>query len=96
MLFYFSVDENKRLQGVSSSPSGNPDEIAFEFDDDHEIVKDPMMSFFYKYIDGALIKDTEYMEQCEKEFKEKQNKPSIDEMNAVAILELAETIMGGK
>lgn len=76
MKIYFTVDENNRLTGWQSNPSHVEGEIELEVDDDHEVLQ---RSMIYKYIDGELIKDEEFLEELKEEYEKEQNKPSEQE-----------------
>ena len=92
MKIYFTLDENNRLTGWQSNPSHVDGEIELEVDDDHEVLQ---RSMIYKYIDGELVKDEEYLEELKEEYEKEQNKPSELDMLALAIMELGQLIMNG-
>ena len=92
MKIYFTLDENGRLTGWQSNPSHVEGEIELEVDDDHEVLQRPMI---YKYIDGELIKDEEYLEELKEEYEKEQSKPSELDMLALAVMELGQLIMNG-
>ncbi|WP_330948943.1 hypothetical protein [Virgibacillus sp. MG-45] len=68
----------------------NENEIQITIPDDHPIHNDNYM--VYRYVDGELVKDESYQERLIEEEQEKQRKPSKEDMNAIAILELAEQL----
>lgn len=89
MQIYFNIDDNNRLTGWSSTPEGFVHGI--DIDEDHEIFTSDAMVF--KYENGELIKDEAYQKQL---IEEQENKISDEQMNAIALMELTEIIMGGK
>lgn len=76
MKIYFTLDENNRLTGWQSNPSYVDGEIELEVDDDHEVLQRTMI---YKYIDGELVKDEEYLEELKEEYEQDRNKPTENE-----------------
>ena len=92
MKIYFTLDENGRLTGWQSNPSHVEGEIELEVDDDHEVLQRPMI---YKYIDGELVKDEEYLKKLKEEYEKEQSKPSELDMLALAVMELGQLIMNG-
>lgn len=89
---YFTVDENNRLNELSSTSTRKENEFCIEVDDNHEVLLGNYEIF--KYENGELIKDEEYQEELIEEEEERQNKPNDEEMNAIALMELTELIMG--
>ena len=88
MKIYFTLDENNRLTGWQSNPSHVEGEIELEVDDDHEVLQRPMI---YKYIDGELVKDEEYLEELKEEYEQERSKPTeLERLEALenAMLEL--------
>ena len=94
---YFTLDETRHLDGWSSTPSPNPEEIASEVDEDHEVLRNP---FIFRYENGELIKDVEYQQQLIAERKErKRNEMSPEEMKErIRLLQAAldELLLGGE
>ncbi|GGB41797.1 hypothetical protein GCM10011409_19190 [Lentibacillus populi] len=88
---YFVVDDNNYISG-GLSYGKMEGAIELEVPDNHEIFKYDANVF--KYENGKLIKDEEYQKQLIAEEEEKQNLPSDEEMNAIALMELTELIMG--
>lgn len=86
MKIYFNLIDG-RLDGWSSSPQENKYEA--EVSDNHEVLINP---FIFKFENGEFIKDTEYQNQLIAEAEKESNTPNQEEINAVAILELAEII----
>lgn len=87
---YFLLDNEGYLTGISSNSYRDDDEIKLEVEEDHEIFTSDAMVF--KYENGELTKD----EERQKQLLDEQSKPSDEQMNAIALMELTELIMGGK
>lgn len=84
---YFVIDSDGYIDGgISYSPL--EDAIKLELPKDHEIFKTD--STIFKYVDGELVKDEEKQQKLIEENEKKSSKPSAEDMNALAILELAE------
>ncbi|WP_153465147.1 hypothetical protein [Sediminibacillus terrae] len=92
MKIYLFLDGD-RVTGYGDRPSYIPNEIEVEVDEGHELLRNPVI---FKYVDDKLIKDGEYQQQLIKEREEEKNKPSDEELNAIALMELTELMMGGK
>ncbi|MEK5106513.1 hypothetical protein MHI57_07055 [Cytobacillus sp. FSL K6-0129] len=86
MKIYFNLVDG-RLDGWSSTKRGNSFEA--EVPDDHEVLSNP---YIFKFENDEFIKDTEYQNQLIAEAEKESNVPNQEEINAVAILELAELI----
>ncbi|MEK4201143.1 MULTISPECIES: hypothetical protein [unclassified Cytobacillus] len=86
MKIYFNLIDG-RLDGWSSTSPGNMYEA--EVPEDHEVLSNP---YIFKYENDEFIKDTEYQNQLIAEAEKESNVPNQEEINAVAILELAELI----
>lgn len=91
--WYFMRDENGYLRTKSSTSMRNENEIQITLPDDHPIHNDNYM--VYRYVDGELVKDVGYQERLIEEEQEKQSKPSDEELNAIALMELTALIMEG-
>lgn len=93
---YFTLDESGHLNGYSSTPSPNPEEISLEVEENHEVLRNP---FVFKYENGELIKDVEYQQQLIREREEREkNEMSPEEMKErIRLLQAAldELILGG-
>ncbi|MYL44579.1 hypothetical protein GLV94_02885 [Virgibacillus halodenitrificans] len=85
MIIHLFVDQNGRVEGTSSSDTG----YSAEVDENHDVLKNPHV---YKYENGNLIKDEAYQQQLIEEEQQQQSKPNKEDMNAIAILELAEQL----
>ncbi|MCC2249071.1 hypothetical protein JUJ52_03740 [Virgibacillus sp. AGTR] len=87
---HFNIDENNRIRdGWSSTSTRNQNEIVLHVAEDHEVLTNAEV---FKYENGELVKDVEYQQQLLKQQQEIDNKPSPDKVNAIATLELAETV----
>lgn len=86
MKIYFNLIDG-RLDGWSSTQRGN--NLEAEVPDDHEVLSNP---YIFKFENDEFIKDTEYRNQLIAEAEKESNVPNQEEINAVAILELAEII----
>ncbi|WP_188453804.1 hypothetical protein [Virgibacillus oceani] len=90
---YFTLDENNRLTILSSTSTRNPNEICIDVPDGHDVLSNYEV---YKYVNGELIKDIDYQQKLVDERQEAQNKPTDEEMNAIAIMELTSMLLGGE
>lgn len=91
IVIYFALIDGY-LDGWSSTPSYAENEISLTVDKGHEVLQNPEI---FKLVDGELTKDEERQRQLVEEQKSKDNELSKEDMNALAIMELAEMIMGG-
>lgn len=92
-MWYFLEDENGYLSVKSSTSMRNENEISVVIPDDHPIHTDNFMT--YRYENGELIKDEAYHQRLIEEEQYDQSKPSDDELNAIAVMELTEMLLGG-
>lgn len=97
MLYYFNVDENQRITGLSTSSKDG--EFVIHANETDEVVTNP---FIFKYVEGQLYKDLAYQKQL---VEEKLNRINVQYNNAtdsellelkLALADLAEVILGGK
>lgn len=89
-IIHIELSEENRVLYWSSSPYESTIEI--EIDKDHPLLDSPIL---YKLVEGAVVKDEEYEQQLIEEEQEKQSKPSDEELNAIALMELTSMIMEG-
>lgn len=86
MIIYFNL-KNGYLDGYSSSPNGFEYEI--EVPDNHEVLNNPEV---FRFIDGELVKDEVYQQELIEKYEREQQKPTQEDMLALALLELATEI----
>lgn len=91
MVIYFKL-KNGYLEGYGSTPNNEEGEIKLEISDDHEVLRNPEI---FKYENGELIKDEERQKQLIEESNVSENRLTDDEVNAIALMELTEMVMGG-
>lgn len=84
---YFNLVDG-RLNGYSFYDNGH--EYSAEVPEGHEVINNPDI---FKYENGELVKDEEYQRQLS---EEEQSQVTDEQMNAIALMELTEIIMGGK
>ncbi|RKO63661.1 hypothetical protein Cdeb_02731 [Caldibacillus debilis GB1] len=89
---YFTLDESGHLDGYSSTPSPNPEEISLEVEENHEVLRNP---FIFKYENGELIKDVEYQQQLIREREAIESQPTVEERIQIIQAALDELILGG-
>lgn len=89
---YFLTNESGLLQGISSTRGSEQDQELY-VENDHEVLTNP---FIFRFTDGKLIKDVEYQKRLVAEAEEARNKPTDEEMNAIALMQLTNIILGGK
>ncbi|WP_337970326.1 hypothetical protein [Virgibacillus salexigens] len=96
MKMYFSLDESGYVTGMSSSSFRIDNEVQLDLEEDHPIFTNDIRAF--KYHEGVdsneLIIDEEVKQRLIEEGKQEEQKPTDEEMNAIAILELGKMIMG--
>lgn len=90
MIIHVELSNEGRVQGWGSTPYEGT--VEHEIDENHPFFDSPML---YKLVEGKLVKDEEYEQKLIEEEQEKLSKPSDEELNAVALMELTEMIMGG-
>lgn len=90
MKVYLKLDDAGYVRCWSSNYSD--DDTKIDIDKDHEMLRNPEI---FKYEDGELIKDEERQKQLIEEFNASENRLTDDEVNAIALMELTEIIMGG-
>lgn len=83
MTIYFNLKDGY-LDATSSTQPGH--QYSVEVDQDHEVLRNPEV---FKYVDGELIKDEERQQQLIEEYEKEQEKLTKEEINEMAILELA-------
>lgn len=95
---YFNLDEGY-LDGWSSTSSRSENEYSLLVEKDHEVLQNARI---FKFEDGELIRDEERKQQLIDEHEQEQNKPSElaalqkdNEVLAMAVLELSQTILSG-
>lgn len=88
---YFSTTGG-HLDMISSNPSGIIGEQFTEVPDDHEVLRNPEI---YKFEDGVLIKDEEHQRQLIAEELAEESRPTDDEINAIALMQLTNLMLGG-
>ncbi|GGP07889.1 hypothetical protein GCM10011346_05940 [Oceanobacillus neutriphilus] len=86
MVIYFNVVKGY-LDGWSSTSEGF--EYKLEVENTHEVLINP---FIFKFENGELIKDEEYQKQLIGQEEIRKSIPNSEEINAIAILELAEMV----
>ncbi|MGX9931946.1 hypothetical protein ACW0KB_11975 [Virgibacillus salarius] len=91
-VIHFLVDDNNYVSG-GISYGKMEDAIKLEVTDDHPILTDN--ANVYKYENGELVADEEYRQKIIDEKQEKENEPSDEELNAIALMELAQKVYGG-
>jgi hypothetical protein len=74
MKFYFNLNKENRLLGLSSSEKDG--EYSLDIPLDHEAVSCP---YIFKYVDGELTKDTAYQQHLISIEKSKEEAPSLEE-----------------
>lgn len=89
MVIYFNII-NGHLNGWSSSKEGY--EYELKVPDNHEVLINPEI---FKFEDGELIKDEVYQRQLIEKESQENAKPTDEELNPIAIMELTEMLMGG-
>lgn len=88
MVIYFTL-KNGYVNGWGTTPSGEGNEIKLEVDKDHEVLHNPEI---FKYENGELIKDEERQKKLKRETEKEENRPTGEEINEMALLELAELV----
>ena len=90
---YFSLDENGYLDGWGSTSSKTETEIELEIDRNHVFFDSDSCAF--KYIDGELVEDKARRQRLIEEHEKEESKLSKEDINSIAIMELAQLIMMG-
>lgn len=80
---YFNLKDGY-LDGASSTQPGH--KYSVEIEKDHEVLHNPEV---FKFVNGELIKDEERQRQLIEEHEKDRAKLSKEEINEMAILELA-------
>lgn len=91
---YFTIDENGYLVEYSSTSMNTENEFMLDIDDNHELLNS--MPYFFKFVDGKIIKDENRERQIKEEILREKNKPSDIERLEMAIMELAILVLGNK
>lgn len=89
MIIYFNVNDNGYLDGWGSTRSTD-DEIELDLPKGHDFFNSDHQA--WKYENEELIFDEERKQQLIDEYEYEQNKLSIDDINTLAIFELAQQI----
>lgn len=90
---YITFDDDGYVNALSGNPGISNEEIKMDLEDDHPIFEDDFR--VYRLDDNQLIADEQKRDQIIAEFQEQESHPSDEEMNAIALMELTEMIMGG-
>lgn len=86
MVIYVDLDKENYVTGHGTDDG----DVKIDIDKEHEFFKTDIHA--WKFIDGKLTFDKKRDSEIKKEQEREQNKPSKEDMNALAILELAEQI----
>jgi hypothetical protein len=89
MKIYLSMNGN-RVQGWASN-RGNDNDIEIEVEDDHEVLKNPLI-FTY---DNQLVKDAAYQQQLIQEQEELANIPTTEQQLKLMQKAIDDMILGG-
>lgn len=92
MKIYFTLGSSGHVNGVSSTSMRIENEIRIDVPDNHEVLRNPDI---YKYANGALVKDEEHQRNIIAEDEVSRNRLTDDEINALALMELTEKLLGG-
>lgn len=87
MVIYITLDENNYVSGWGTSSNQSNNEISINLCADHDFYKTDTHA--WKYTAGELVFDEDKRDRLIDEGKEEGNKPSKEEINEMAILELA-------
>ncbi len=90
LTIYFNLDEKGYVDGYSTTECASDHKI--NVSESHDVLSNP---FIYKLVDGELIKDEERQKAIIEEDLKQRNQPTLEELNALAILELAEKLERG-
>ena len=85
---YIYINENFYVTGWGSTYSENSHKL--ELEETHDFFSSDI--HFWKYVDGELRFDEEEKNRLLDEFEKEQNKLSADELNTLALFELAQEI----
>ncbi len=88
---YFNLDKGGYVDGYSTTECDT--EHHMNVKEDHEVLSNP---YIFKLIGGELIKDKEKQKAIIEENEKQRNQPKLEELNALAILELAEKLERGE
>ncbi|WDF02965.1 hypothetical protein [Shouchella hunanensis] len=91
LTIYFNIDEKGYVDGYSTTECYT--EYNMNVNENHEVLSNP---YIFKLIDGELIKDEEKQKAIIEESEKQRNQPTLEELNALAILELAEKLERGE
>jgi len=89
---YFTFSPDGYVNGYWSIPSGIEGELSVDVDNDAEVLQVPEV---FQYVNGELVKDEAYQQELIEQEEQRKNQPSDEEMNAMAIMDLASKILGG-
>ncbi len=88
---YFNLDNQGYVDGFSTTECVSEHKI--NVSESHDVLSNP---FIYKLVDGELVKDEERQRVIIEENEKQRNQPTLEELNALAILELAEKLERGE
>ncbi|GGJ62086.1 hypothetical protein [Virgibacillus salexigens] len=95
MEVYFSLDQDGYVTGMSSS-SFSDNEVLLDLEESHPIFTDEIYAYqYHQGIDGGeLVLDGAVKQEIIEEEEKKQQTPTDEELNAIALMELAQKVYG--
>lgn len=89
MKIYFDIDNEGFLNGWGSTRSSES-EFSLTLENNHEFFKSDVYS--WKYVDGEIFFDEEKNIKVTEQYEKEKNKLSVDDLNTLALFELAQEI----
>lgn len=88
---YFNLDEDGFVNGYSTTECESDHKINVV--EGHEVLNNP---YIFKLENGSLVKGENQQEHLERESERQENKLTREQLNSIAIAELAEAIARGR